>query len=126
MQHLGQCRARALALACCQDHDVHCARVKVAMRSRARDRNTGMNLRRVLALAAIVLAAGCSSVRVSYNNADTLLVYTLDNYFDLNKPQQQLVRERVRGLMEWHRATQLREYADVIESAGKRLEHRVT
>ena len=96
------------------------------MPSRAENRITGFNLRRVLALALIALAAGCSSVRMGYNNADTLLVYTFDNYLDLNRAQQQLVRDRVRGLLAWHRSTQLHEYADLIESAGQRLEKRVS
>jgi len=74
----------------------------------------------------VVLAAGCSSVRIGYNNADTFLLYTLDNYLDLSGQQQQLVRDRLRTLLAWHRATQLRGYSDVIEGASKRLESRVS
>jgi hypothetical protein len=73
----------------------------------------------------IAVTAGCSSLKLGYNNADTLLVYTLDNYLDLNGPQQQLVRERMRGLLAWHRQTQLRGYAELIEAAGKRLDANV-
>lgn len=73
----------------------------------------------------IAVSAGCSSLKMGYNNADTLLVYTLDNYLDLSGTQQQLVRDRVRGLLAWHRQTQLRGYAELIDSAGKRLDANV-
>jgi len=95
------------------------------MPSRARDRSTGVKLRTVFALALLTIASGCSSVRVGYNNADTLLLYSLDKYLDLNRPQQQLVRDRVRVLLAWHRSTQLHGYADLIEAAGKRIEGHV-
>jgi len=96
------------------------------MRSRADHRNTGVHLRRLLAVAVIALAAGCSSVRMGYNNADTLLLYALDNYFDLSRPQEQLARDRLRNLLEWHRATQLHGYADLIEAVSRRIGGGVT
>jgi hypothetical protein len=64
-------------------------------------------------------------VRIGYNNADTLLLYTLDNYLDLTGAQQQLVRDRLRVLLAWHRETQLRGYAELIEAARERVEERV-
>jgi hypothetical protein len=96
------------------------------LRSTAKDRSTGVKLRRVFAAALVVLAAGCSSVRIGYNNADTFLLYTLDNYLDLSGQQQQLVRDRLRTLLAWHRATQLRGSTDVSDGASKRLESRVS
>jgi hypothetical protein len=95
------------------------------MPSRTKDRITGVHLRFLIALAVAALAAGCSSIRLGYNNADTLLVRGLDSYFDLNAPQEHLARESVRKLVAWHRATQLHAYADFIESAGQRVEGRV-
>ena len=95
------------------------------MPSRTKDRSTGVKLRFLIVLAAAALAAGCSSIRLGYNNADTLLVHGLDSYFDLNTPQEQMVRESVRKLVAWHRATQLHGYADLVESAGKHVEGRV-
>jgi hypothetical protein len=91
------------------------------MRSRAKDRSTGVKLRTVLALV-VVVAAGCSSVRLGYNNADTLLYYTLDKYLDLNPAQEKLARDSIKGLLAWHRATQLQGYAQLIDAAGRRVE----
>lgn len=96
------------------------------MQPRAKDRSTGVTLRRWFALALCVAAAACSSVRLGYNNADTLLLYTLDTYLDLNEQQEELVRERMRVLLAWHRATQVRGYAEFLEAAGKRLDNRVS
>lgn len=83
-------------------------------------------LRRLLrgaAAAALLLAvAACSSLRLGYNNADTLALYTLDRYFDLDEAQEQLARERVRALLDWHRRTQLADYAQFIEAARRRIE----
>lgn len=72
------------------------------------------------------LFAGCSSVRLGYDNADTLLFYKLDGYVDLTSAQSHLVREKVRGLFAWHRATQLPGYADFVDAASRRLDGRVT
>jgi hypothetical protein len=96
------------------------------MQSRAAHRSTGIRLRSVLALALLAVVAACSMLRVGYNNADTLLIYTLDDYFDLDTPQEDLVKERARALLAWHRATQLRGYADLLEEAGRRVEAQVS
>jgi hypothetical protein len=74
----------------------------------------------VAASAAFVLAA-CSSIQLGYNNADTLLLYALDGYFDLDEAQEALARARARALLDWHRATQLRGYAALIEGAQSKL-----
>jgi hypothetical protein len=43
--------------------------------------------RRVLALSVVLLVAACSSIKLGHNNADTLLMYGLDSYFDLDDSQ---------------------------------------
>ena len=55
--------------------------------------------------------AACSTLRIGYDNADTLLVYTFDNYLDLDTTQAEFLRHRIRAVLAWHRATQLPEYA---------------
>ena len=76
--------------------------------------------RHVLAFGLVLLLASCSSIKLGYNNADTLLVYSLDSYLDLDETQEKLVRERVRELLGWHRSTQLRAYARLLDD-GERL-----
>lgn len=81
----------------------------------------GRNARAFVAASAAFLLAACSSLQLGYNNADTLLLYALDGYFDLDEAQEQLARDRMRALLDWHRATQLRDYAGVIDAAQARL-----
>lgn len=86
----------------------------------------GMHARRFLLLSTTLLVAACSSVKLGYNNADTLLVYSLDSYFDLDDRQQELASERVRALLGWHRSTQLAGYAQLLTDAQRTLHGRVT
>jgi hypothetical protein len=72
------------------------------------------------ALGALLLVS-CSSIKLGYNNADTLLVYSLDSYFDLDDAQEKLVKERVRELMAWHRSTQLVAYARFLEDTERKV-----
>jgi hypothetical protein len=80
-------------------------------------------LTRAAAVAVLALAlVACNSIRLGYNNADTLLLYSLDRYFDLDEGQEKLARERVRALLAWHRSTQLTDYAQVLATAQQRLD----
>lgn len=81
---------------------------------------------RWLALAFALLLGACSAIRIGYNNADTLIVFSLDDYLDLSSEQSDLARERAGALMNWHRSTQLRDYAQVIDAARARLGGPVT
>jgi hypothetical protein len=61
-------------------------------------------------------------VRLGYNNAETFLVYTLDNYLDLDDEQQQRAREGIRALRDWHRQTQLTEYVQWLDGTHAKLD----
>ena len=79
----------------------------------------------VLGLFALLFAA-CSTIKLGYNNADTLLLHGLDRYVTLTDEQEQMVRQRVGSLMTWHRATQLADYAAFIQHTRSRLDGDVT
>ena len=81
--------------------------------------------RRFILLSVTLLAAACSSLKLGYNNADTLLLYSLDSYFDLDDKQEDLARERVRSLLSWHRSTQLTGYAQLLTEAQRKLDGQV-
>jgi hypothetical protein len=70
--------------------------------------------------------AACSTVKLGYNNADTLLLYSLDRYVSLTDEQERMVRQRVGSLMDWHRATQLADYAAFVQHARARLDGDIT
>jgi hypothetical protein len=82
---------------------------------------------RLLALALFALLfAACSTIKLGYNNADTLLLHAVDRYVDLDPEQEQMVRRRVVALLAWHRATQLHDYAAFIQHARSGLDGFVT
>ena len=82
---------------------------------------------RWLLLAAALWLSACSTgVRLGYNYAETLVAYSLDGYVGLTDEQQQLVKERATALVAWHRSTQLRDYAQLIEATRRKLDGPVT
>ncbi|MET0517976.1 MAG: DUF6279 family lipoprotein [Burkholderiaceae bacterium] len=70
---------------------------------------------------AALLLAGCSALKLSYNNADTLLYWRLDSYVDLSREQAPRVRESLRQYQRWHRQTQLPLYADLLQRIRPQL-----
>lgn len=80
--------------------------------------------RRTIALCLIVLfaiVAGCSSVRFTYNQGDTLLYWWLDSYADLEGEQADIAKRDIDRLFQWHRQTQLRDYAALLGAMQKQL-----
>ena len=87
--------------------------------------NTPDNLlRRTIALfmvALLALAAGCSSVKFTYNQGDTLLYWWLDSYADLEGQQADVAKRDIDNLFKWHRQTQLRDYAALLGGFQRQL-----
>lgn len=92
----------------------------------AGDRSTGSTRRRFLALSLVFLVAACSAMKLGYNNADTLIAHGLDSYFDLDDEQAELVRNRARELLRWHRRTQLTAYSELLQRAQARVGGTIT
>lgn len=78
----------------------------------------------IMLLLAFALSA-CSAVRVSYNNADTVLRYMAWEYFDLDGAQYDDVKARLVRLHEWHRAKELPLYAEIAREARQRAANSV-
>jgi len=79
-----------------------------------------------VAAAALLLAACGTGLKIGYSYADTLLLYTIDGYVGLTPEQEQLVKERSAALMAWHRSTQVRDYAQFIQDARRKLDGPIT
>lgn len=80
--------------------------------------------RRTIALcliALMVLVAGCSSVRFTYNQGDTLLYWWLNSYIDLEGQQADVTKRDIGRLFAWHRQTQLRDYAALLGGFQRQL-----
>jgi len=81
---------------------------------------------RVAILALIIgCLAGCSGIKVAYNQADLIAAWMADDYFELTGEQKDAFREHFQRFHAWHRATQLNEYAALLASARERLDNGV-
>ena len=75
----------------------------------------------LLAIALMALAAGCSTIRFSYNQGDTLLYWWMNSYVDFEGQQADIAKRDINGLFQWHRQTQLRDYAALLGNFQKKL-----
>ncbi|RPI41894.1 MAG: hypothetical protein EHM59_19120, partial [Betaproteobacteria bacterium] len=66
--------------------------------------------------------AGCSTIRIAYNQADHVVAWMVDDYFDLNGEQEHAFRAQFEGLHAWHRSTQLPDYAALLDAVRQRLQ----
>jgi hypothetical protein len=78
-------------------------------------------VRTVFLMALMVLAAGCSSVRFTYNHGDTLLYWWLNNYLDFDSDQSGWVKKDIDNLFQWHRKTQLKDYVQLLQNGQRQL-----
>lgn len=87
--------------------------------------NTSLSLsqrvRTLFLVALMVFAAGCSTIRFTYNHGDTLLYWWLNAYLDLDSEQSDWVKKDIDRLFQWHRATQLRDYAGLLAKMQRQL-----
>jgi len=75
---------------------------------------------------ALALAAGCSAMRIGYNQADVILAWRADDYFDFDPQQKQEFGKRLARLLDWHRRDQLPEYAAFLTEIRQRAQRRPT
>ena len=75
----------------------------------------------MLAIALMALAAGCSTIRFSYNQGDTLLYWWLNTYVDFEGQQADVTKRDINALFSWHRQTQLHDYAALLGNFQKQL-----
>ncbi|MDY7573260.1 DUF6279 family lipoprotein [Actimicrobium sp. CCI2.3] len=77
-------------------------------------------------LAFVVVLAGCSALRLSYSNGETLSYWWLDNYVNFDRSQRKQVRTQLDNLFFWHQKTQLPDYAQLMSAGQRRLQDSVT
>jgi hypothetical protein len=75
----------------------------------------------LLALAAALLAAGCSTVRLAYENADIYARWRLQAYLDVHGADSDWLDERIQEFHGWHRASELPKYARLAHDASRRF-----
>lgn len=83
-------------------------------------------IRKLFLSALIFVLAGCSSVRLSYDNGDTLLYWWLNAYVGMDSSQKDGVKKDIDNLFQWHRKSQLNDYAALLANGQKQLQGNVT
>ena len=74
-------------------------------------------LRRIIGLALLLVLAGCGLLRLTYDQAPKLTYWWLDAYVDIRPEQAPKVHEAIERWFDWHRRTQLPEYAALLAQA---------
>ncbi|GAB3401984.1 DUF6279 family lipoprotein [Massilia agilis] len=78
-------------------------------------------VRLLFLIAMVAAAAGCSTIKFTYNHGDTLLYWWLNAYVDLDSDQSTWVKQDIDKLFLWHRQTQLRDYAGLLTNMQRQL-----
>ena len=78
------------------------------------------------ALMLVAMVAACSFTRFGYNQADTIVSWMVNDYFDLDTQQKQDFQKRFDRLYTWHRQEQLPEYAVFMKTARSRVQQGLT
>lgn len=73
------------------------------------------------ALVATLLLSGCNKLKLGYEYADWLVIYSVEDNFDLEKPQRVRFKEGVESYFGWHRRSMLPLYADFLSGAADSL-----
>ena len=76
----------------------------------------------LLPVLAAATFAGCSGVRLAYDNADTFIRWRLLQFLDVHGDQADELDERIARFMRWHRVQALPKYARDADDAARRLE----
>jgi hypothetical protein len=77
--------------------------------------------RALFLIALLALMSACSTIRLSYNHGDTLLYWWMDAYVDFEGDQSDWVKRDIRELFQWHRKTQLHDYAALLGTFQRQL-----
>lgn len=83
-------------------------------------------IRMLCLLTVMLLAAGCSTLRFTYNNGDTLLYWWLNAYIDVESEQSDWVKKEIDALFDWHRKTQLKDYVQLLATGQRQLAGNLT
>ena len=78
-------------------------------------------MRIYLALLLALLAGGCSTARVLYENADIYLKWKVSSYLALDDADAGELDSRIEDFVAWHRTHALPQYAAIGDEAARRL-----
>lgn len=83
-------------------------------------------IRKVCLFLTVCLLVSCSALRLGYNNGESVVYWWLNSYVDFEAEQDLWVKRHIANLFQWHRKTQLNEYAQLLAQTQKQLHGNVT
>jgi hypothetical protein len=72
-------------------------------------------------LVAGAVLAGCSAVKLAYDNADSYLRWRAGAYLDVHGDASDELDDRIDAFLDWHRAKALPQYSRLSDEAARRL-----
>ena len=78
-------------------------------------------MRAILGVLVLSLLAGCSAVRLAYDNADLYLRWKIGSYIDVHDADSEELDERIEAFLDWHRTQALPKYARLADDAARRI-----
>lgn len=81
---------------------------------------------KALIFSLVALLFGCGAARFGYKHGETLSYWWLNSYVAFEGEQQAWARKRIDALFGWQHKTQLKDYAQLLGGAQKRLQRDVT
>ncbi len=76
-----------------------------------------------ITLLLMLALAGCSMMKIGYNNADWYLRYKINNYTSFNSAQKEKIQREVSVFMSWHRRDMLPEYIKFLNKIDQALQN---
>lgn len=80
----------------------------------------------LVSISLLLLLGSCSVLRLSYSQGPLLAWWWLDGYANFNREQALPVKEAIRQWFDWHRETQLAEYAARMVMLRNQLSNSIT
>jgi hypothetical protein len=74
----------------------------------------------MMAFAALTMV-GCTALKLTYNNGNTLVYWWLNAYIDFDSDDKPFVNDEINDFFAWHRDSQLPEYARMLSPIADKL-----
>lgn len=74
----------------------------------------------------LLALTACSTVKLSYNNAQELAYWWLDSYVKFTPEQKPIIKTELANLHDWHRFNEIPVYINIMQSLNQKVSHNIT
>jgi hypothetical protein len=98
----------------------------ITLRNFLHEHNMHMSFMKSVIISLLFLLSSCSVLRLSYDQGPHLVWWWLDGYVNFSSEQTPHAKQAIRQWFDWHRTTQLEEYADRLAMLRGQLDDTIT